>query len=73
VSGGLVAPSYTVKSVSWYDMTLMDEENKLSDQSATEVARGSSSSEGAATTKTTDLMGLEIDPSGDIFLAKRDC
>jgi len=38
-SGGPVASS---KTVNWYDMTLMDEENRLSDQSATEVARGSS-------------------------------
>jgi hypothetical protein len=71
-SSGPVASSKTVKSVSWYDMTLMDEENRLSDQSATEVAGGSSSSEGATTT-TTDLMGSEIDPGGDTFLAKREC
>jgi hypothetical protein len=45
-SSGRVASS---KTVSWYDMTLMDEQSKRSDQSAEEVARGSSSSEGAAT------------------------
>jgi hypothetical protein len=35
-----VASSKTAKSVSWYDMTLMDEESRLSDQSAAEVAGG---------------------------------
>jgi hypothetical protein len=37
-SGGPVASSNTVKTVNWYDMTVMDEENKLSDQSVAEVA-----------------------------------
>jgi hypothetical protein len=69
-SGGPVASS---KTVNWYDMTLMDEENRLSDQSATEVARGSSSSKGAAIAAAADLMGSEIDPGGDTFLAKREC
>jgi hypothetical protein len=50
-------------------MTLMDEENRVSDQSATKVAGGSSSSKGAAV----DLMWSEIDPGGDTFLAKREC
>jgi hypothetical protein len=49
--------------------------DRRSDQSAVEVAGGSSSSEGAATT--TDLMGSEIDPRGgssrSTFLAKREC
>jgi hypothetical protein len=52
-------------------MTLMDEQSRISDQSATEVAGGSSSSEGAATAIATDLMGSEIDPGGDTSLAKR--
>jgi trimethylamine:corrinoid methyltransferase-like protein len=47
-----------------------------SDQSAMEVAGGSSSSEGAAIAAT-NLMGLEIDPEGgsfrSTFLAKREC
>jgi hypothetical protein len=47
-SCGRVASSKTAKSVSWYDMTLMDEQSRISDQSATEVAGGSSSSEGAS-------------------------
>jgi hypothetical protein len=50
--------------------------DRRSDQSATEVARGSSSSEGAATS-TTDLMGSEIDLGGgssrSTFLTKREC
>jgi hypothetical protein len=68
-SSGRVASS---KTQSWYDMTLMDEESRISDQSAAEVAGGSSSSEGAATT-TTVSMGSEIDPGGDTSLAKREC
>jgi hypothetical protein len=56
--------------VSWYDMTLMDEQTRRSDQSAVEVARMSSSSEGS-TTAAVDLMGLEIDPGGDTSHAKR--
>jgi hypothetical protein len=43
-SSGRVTSS---KTVSWYDLTLMDEQSRISDQSATEVAGGSSSSEGA--------------------------
>jgi hypothetical protein len=70
-SCGRVASSKTAKSVSWYDLTLMEEPSRTSDQSATEVAGMSSSSEGAATT--TDLMGSEIDPGGDTSLAKREC
>jgi hypothetical protein len=38
-SSGLVASSKTVKTVNWYDMTLMDEENWLPDQSAAEGSR----------------------------------
>jgi hypothetical protein len=68
-----VASSKAVKSVSWYDMTLMDEENRISDQSAAEVAGGSSSLEGAATVAAADLMGSKIDLGGDTFLAKREC
>jgi hypothetical protein len=60
-------------TVSWYDMTLMDEQSNTSDQSAAEVAGGSSGSEGEATTTTIDLIGSEIDPSGDTSLAKREC
>jgi hypothetical protein len=71
-SCGRVASSKTAKSVSWYDLTLMEEPSRTSDQSATEVAGMSSSSEGAATT-TTELMGSEIDPGGDTSLAKREC
>jgi hypothetical protein len=60
-------------TVSWYDITLMDEQNNTSDQSATEVAGGSSCSEGATTTTSTDLIGSEIDLGGDNSLAKREC
>jgi alkyl hydroperoxide reductase subunit AhpF len=70
-SSGRVASHKTAKPVNWYDMTLMDEESRLSDQSATEIAGESSSSEGAATAA--DVMGSEIDPGGDTFLAKREC
>jgi hypothetical protein len=69
-SSGRVASS---KTVNWYDMTLMDEQSRISNQSATEVAGGSSSSEGAATATTADLMGSEIDPGGDTSLTKREC
>jgi hypothetical protein len=55
-SSGRVASSKTSKSVNWYDITLMDEGNRLSYQSAVEIAGGSSSSEGEGTTAT-DLMG----------------
>jgi hypothetical protein len=72
-SGGRVASSKTAKSVSWYDMTSMDEENRLSDQNAAEVVRGSSSSKGVATAAIAYLKGSEVDPSGDTFLAKREC
>jgi hypothetical protein len=48
-SSGRVTSS---KTVSWYDLTLMDEQSRRSDQSAAEVAGMSSSSEGAATTAT---------------------
>jgi hypothetical protein len=61
------------KKVSWYDLTLMDEQSSTSDQSATKVAGGSSGSEGATTTTTTYLIGSEIDYGGDTSLAKRDC
>jgi hypothetical protein len=50
--------------------------DRMSNQSATEVAGGSSSSE-RTTTMATDLMGLEIDPGGGsskiTFLTKREC
>jgi hypothetical protein len=68
-SSGQVTSS---KKVSWYDLTLMDEQCRRSDRSAAEVAGMSSSSEGA-TTIVADLMGSEIDPSGDTSLAKREC
>jgi hypothetical protein len=71
-SYGRVAPSKTAKFVSWYDLTLMEESSRTSDQSAAEVAGMSSSSKGAATT-TTNLMGSEIDSGGDTSLAKREC
>jgi hypothetical protein len=49
--------------------------DRRSDHSAMEVARGSSSSEGAATS-TVDLMGSEIDPgrgsSRSTFIFKRE-
>jgi hypothetical protein len=61
------------KKFSWYDLTLMVEQNNTSDQSAAEVAGGSSSSEGATTATAIDLIGSEIDPSGDTSLAKREC
>jgi hypothetical protein len=53
-SNGRVTSS---KIVSWYDMTLMDEQSRISYQSATKVVGGSSSSEGATIATTTDLMG----------------
>jgi hypothetical protein len=68
-SGGRVASS---KTVSWYDMTLMEEQSRTLDQSATEVARMSSGSEGA-TTAATGLIGSEIDLDGDTSLAKKEC
>jgi hypothetical protein len=50
--------------------------DRRSNQSAGEVAGGSSNSKGA-TTAVADLMGLEIDPGGgssrSTFLAKREC
>jgi hypothetical protein len=61
------------RTVSWYDMTPVDHQNNTSNQSAAEVARGSSGLEGAATTAATDFIGSEIDPGGDTYLAKRDC
>ena len=55
----------------WCEMTLMDEENRLSYQSAANATRKFSSSDGAAAAA--DLM----DPSGCLskstFLAKREC
>jgi hypothetical protein len=72
-SRGILDQRSVSKKVSWYDLTLMDEQSNTSDQSATEVAGGSSGSEGAATTTTTDLIGSEIDPGGDTSLAKREC
>jgi hypothetical protein len=60
------------KTVSLYVLTLMDEQSRRSDQSATEVGGMSFGSEGAATT-TTNLMGSKIDPGGDTSLAKREC
>jgi hypothetical protein len=61
------------RTVSWYDMTLVDEKNSTLDQSAAKVAGASSSSEEAATAVATDLIGSKIDPSGDTSLAKREC
>jgi hypothetical protein len=60
-------------TIGWYDMTLVDEQNNASDQSATEVAGGSSGSEGATIAATTDLIGSKIDPGGNTFLTKREC
>jgi hypothetical protein len=54
-------------------MTFMDEQSNISDQSAAEVASGSSGSEGAATATVADLIGSEIDPGGDTSLTKREC
>jgi hypothetical protein len=72
-SSELVTPSKIVKTVNWYDMTLMDEENWLPNQSVAEVARGSSNSAGAVIAVAADLMSSEIDPRGDTCLAKREC
>jgi hypothetical protein len=72
-SRGILDQRSVSKKVSWYDLTLMDEQSSTSDQSAAEVAGGSSGSEGAATTTATDLIGSEIDPGGDTSLAKREC
>jgi hypothetical protein len=60
------------KTDSWYDLTLMDEQSRRSDQSVVEVVGMSFSSKGAATTAAY-LMGSEIDPSGDTSLTKREC
>jgi hypothetical protein len=62
-----------LKKVSWYDLTLMAEWKNTSDQSAIEVVGGSSGSEGATTTTTSDFIGSEIDPGGDTSLSKREC
>jgi len=59
--------------VSLYDMTLMDEQSRRLDQSATKVAGGSSNSKGATIATTTDLMGSKIDLGGDTFLPKTAC
>jgi hypothetical protein len=71
-SCGRVASSKVAKSVSWYDLTLMEEPSMKSNQSAAKVAGMSSNSEGAATTAA-GLMGSEIDPGGETCLAKREC
>jgi hypothetical protein len=72
-SRGILDQRSVSKKVSWYDLTLMDEQNNTSDQSATEVAGGSSGSEGAPTTAATNLIGSEIDHGGDTSLTKREC
>jgi hypothetical protein len=72
-SKGILDQRSVSKKVSWYDLTLMDEKNSTSDQSVAKVASGSSSLEGAATAAAADLIGSEIDPSGDTSLAKREC
>jgi hypothetical protein len=61
-----------LKKVSWYDLTLVEEQSKTSYQSAAEVVGMSSILEGAATTAA-GLMGSEIDLGGDTSLAKREC
>ena len=72
-SRGILDQRSVSKKVNWYDLTLMDEQNNTSDQSATEVAGGSSGSEGAPTTAATNLIGSEIDHGGDTSLTKREC
>ena len=72
-SGGILDHRSMLKKVSWYELTLMDEQSSTLDHSAAKVAGGSSSSEGAAIATTADLIGSEIDPSGDTSLAKREC
>jgi len=72
-SRGILYQRLVSKKVIWYDLTLMDKQNSTSDQSAAEVAGGSSGSEGAATTTATDLIGSEIDLDGDTSLVKREC
>jgi hypothetical protein len=69
-SKGILDQRSMSKKVNWYDLTLMAEWNSTSNQSAAEVESGSSGSEGAAAA---DLIGLEIDPSGDTSFTKREC
>jgi hypothetical protein len=71
-SKGILDQRSVLETVRWYDMTLMDEQSRISDQSTAEVAGMSSSLKGAATT-TTYFMRSEIDLGGDTFLAKREC
>ena len=56
----------------WYEMTLMDEERRLSDQSAADVAKKFSSSEEAVTV-VEDLMDPTGCFSGSTFLIKSKC
>jgi len=53
-----------LKKVSWYDLTLMAEWKNTSDQSAIEVVGGSSGSEGATTTTTSDFIEVVGGSSG---------
>jgi hypothetical protein len=73
-SRGILDQRSVSKKLSWYDLTLMDEQNNTSDQSATKVADGSFDSKGTATAAATaDLIGSKIDHSGDTSLVKREC
>jgi hypothetical protein len=72
-SRGILDQRSVSKKVSWYELTLMDEQSSTLDHSAAKVGGGSSGSEGAAIATAADLIGSEIDPSGDTSLAKREC
>jgi hypothetical protein len=54
-------------------MTLMDKQCRISNQSAVEVAKMSSSSKGEATAATTDLIRSKIDLGGYTSLGTWEC
>jgi hypothetical protein len=54
---GILDQRSVSKTISWCDLTLIEEQRRTSDHNAAEVAGMSSSIKGAATTTTTGLMG----------------
>jgi hypothetical protein len=87
VTGGCEATSSTVRTLNWYEMTLLDAQeceeiskgivrrNRSLAQDPMQVVGKLFGSEGATTT-TEGVMGLETDPGGGsrvTFLAKREC
>jgi hypothetical protein len=80
LTDGCEASSSTVKRLSWYEMTLMEEENRYPGQSSTTEVAGSSISEGAgssssegATTEAEDMIDHGGGATRSTFLAKREC